>query len=406
MCIEKEFVDFLIDLCYLFSKDYISQLLTNIQNDETLSALFCSIASSCNCDCNITCGTVNSATYVSNPSGVDTISVNFAQVTGGNTITFQGTISGTTLTVTTAPGSGAVAIGQKITGTGITTNTFITANPSLNTYTLSVSSPTISSPILITATHITYKVSIYKNILGSYYYINGQTSGFSFPTNTTATASISVLLANDNTENLTCLVTVQATDELADLPCTSGYYDADPETPVPVSNYDGCGFGMTTPVPVLECPTICIDRCISITSSPECSDHWSSDGINLIFEFDHTNPPTTNYQVDYYIIHWYKQTVYGTTFAGNQYKMQNGDSPVNTVTPSANGETITIHTDIPHNTPDNWLLLITPVLVGTTECNTGFAVRPYNEENPSATVPYLGNELIGTLCNWFIYDKR
>jgi len=393
-------------LCYLFSKDYISQLLTNIQNDETLSALFCSIASSCDCDCNITCGTVNSATYVSNPSGIDTISVNFAQVTGGNTITFQGTISGTTLSVTTVPGSGAVAIGQKITGTGITTNTFITANPSLNTYTLSVSSPTISSPILITATHITYKVSIYKNILGSYYYINGQTSGFSFPNNISATASISVLLANDNTENLTWLVTVQATDQLADLLCTSGYYDLDPETPVPVSNYDGCGFGMTTPVPALECPTICFERCNSIYERPECLDHWSSDGISLIFKFEHISPLPIYHQVDYYIIHWYKQTVYGTTFNTNQYTMQSGISPFNTITPSLSSQPISIFTDIPYNTPYNWLLLITPVLVGNTECNTGFAVRPYNYESPSTTVPYSGSELLTSDCNWFIYDKR
>lgn len=397
-------------LCYLFSKDYISQLLTNIQNDETLSALFCSIASSCNCDCNITCGTVNSATYISNESPtIDTINVNFAQVTGGNTITFNGTISGTTLTVTTPPGSGAVAIGQKITGTGITANTFITANPSLNTYTLSISSPTIASPILITATHITYKVSIYKNILGSYYYINEQTSGFSFPNNISATASISVLQGNDNTQNLPWLVTVQATDELADLPCTSGFYPEDTEQPVPVSNYDGCGFGMTTPVPVLECPIICTDygtpSCSSVYNNSECLAHWGADATNLTFEFEHTNPPTTNYQVDYYIIHWYKQTVYGTTFAGNQYTMQNGSSPDNTITVTMNPETFIITTDIPKNTPDNWLLLITPVLVGNTECNTGFAVRPYNEENPSATVPYLGSEL-ALNCNWFIYDKR
>jgi hypothetical protein len=396
-------------LCYLFSKNYISQLLTNIQNDETLSALFCSIASSCDCDCNITCGTVNSATYVSNPSGIDTISVNFAQVTGGNTKTFSGTISGTTLTVTANPGSVVFAAGQKITaGTSITPNTFITGG-SGSTWTLSQSS-TISTATLITVTHITYKVSIYKNTLGSYYYINGQTSGFSFPTNTTATASISVLLANDNTENLTWLVTVQATDQFAVLPCTSGYYDADPETPVPVSNYDGCGFGMTTPVPVLECPIICTDygipRCLSVFNSPQCLAHWGTGATYLTFEFEHTNPPTTNYQVDYYIIHWYKQTVYGTTFASNQYKMQNGSSPDNTITVTMNPETFIITTDIPKNTTDNWLLLITPVLVGTTECNTGFAVRPYNEENPSATVPYLGSELVTPKCNWFIYDKK
>ena len=395
-------------LCYLFSKDYISQLLTNIQNDETLSALFCSIASTCNCTCNITCGTVNSATYESDSLGTDTIDVNFAQVTGGSSITFSGTISGTTLTVTTPPGSGTIAVGQKITsGTSITANTFITANLSPTTWTLSIGS-TVTSAVTITAKHITYKVSIYKLILGNYYYINEQNTGFLFPDNITATASVDVTSGNDNTTPW--LVTVQATDELADIECTSGYYDADPETAVPVSDYDGCGFGMTTAIPALECPIICTDygipRCLSVYDSQECLDHWGADATNLTFTFTHISPPITFYQVDHYIIHWYKQTAFGNTFANNQYTMQAGSSPDGTITITGNPETFLITTDIPKNTPDNWLLLITPVLVGTTECNTGFAVRPYNEESPSTTVPYLGSELTSPKCNWFIYDKR
>lgn len=36
-------------LCYIFSKEYISQVLTIIQSDVELSALFCEIACSCNC---------------------------------------------------------------------------------------------------------------------------------------------------------------------------------------------------------------------------------------------------------------------------------------------------------------------------------------------------------------------
>ena len=36
-------------LCYIFSKEYISQVLTIIQADAELSALFCEIACSCNC---------------------------------------------------------------------------------------------------------------------------------------------------------------------------------------------------------------------------------------------------------------------------------------------------------------------------------------------------------------------
>ena len=36
-------------LCYIFSKEYVSQVLTIIQADAELSALFCEIACSCNC---------------------------------------------------------------------------------------------------------------------------------------------------------------------------------------------------------------------------------------------------------------------------------------------------------------------------------------------------------------------
>lgn len=390
-------------LCYLFSKDYISQFLTNIQGDATLSALFCSIVSACDCDCTLTCGTVISAEYIVNTETDDTIDVEFTQVTGGNTINFQGTISGTTLTVTTPPVSGAIAVGQKINTGSIASNTFIIANLSPTTWTLSAAS-TVASPISIGATHITYIVSIYKLISGSYYYLNEQISGFLFPDDTTATASVDVPAGNDNTTPW--LVSVWANDELSATECTSGYYVPEEETPVPIENYDGCGFGFTAAVPALECPTICIPRCISIFSSPECLDHWGSDGSTLSFTFTHTNPPITSYQVDYYILHWYKQTAFGITFANNQYIMQAGDSPTNTITPTLPSQPISIFTDIPYNTPDTWLLLITPVLVGNTECNTGFAVRPYNEENPSATVPYSGSELLRSNCNWFIYDKR
>lgn len=37
-------------LCYIFSKEYISQVLTIIQSDTVLSQLFCEIVCSCNCE--------------------------------------------------------------------------------------------------------------------------------------------------------------------------------------------------------------------------------------------------------------------------------------------------------------------------------------------------------------------
>lgn len=389
-------------LCYLFSKDYISQLLTNIQNDETLSALFCSIASSCNCTCNLTCGTLNTAVYTSNTlPTVDTIDVNFAQVTGGSSITFNGTISGTTLTVTTPPGSGAIAIGQKITGTGITTNTFITAG-SGTSWTLSVAS-TVVSPITITAKHITYKVSIYKNISGSYYYINEQNTGFIFPTNTTATASISVLLANNNTENLTWLVTVQATDQLADLPCTSGYYNSDPE--VAVDNIEGCGFGTTIAVPTPECYNFCLPSCNSRAPiNSICNGYWGLNNLNqATFTFTH-NQPANTYPVTSYTFHWYLKTNNPNTLqvqANDVYSYQFTASP-DVVSVISNGQSITGTLSDVYGVPlfDKYLLLIT--------ANSSNPNCPSNFE-PRLEIPnnkYMGSELLNTNCNWFIYASE
>ena len=394
-------------LCYLFSKNYISQLLTNIQNDETLTALFCSIASSCNCTCNLTCGTVNSATYNASTSAIDTIGVNFAQVTGGNSITFQGTISGTTLSVTTPPGSGAVAIGQKITGSGITNNTFITANPSTNTYTLSVGS-NVSTATLITAKHITYKVAIYRKNTNNnyYYYVNEQNSGFSFPSNIAATASISVLQANDNTQNLPWLVTVQATDELADLPCTSGFYPEDIEQPVPVSNYDGCGFGLTIPVPTPSCYNFCLNSCSTrnpAISSNSCYTYWGVNGSNEVtFTFTH-NQPANTYLVTSYTFHWYVKTNNAgssVVLPNDVYEMPNGATPY-TVNVNSNGQSITgILADVPVNSQfDTYLLIITPTFENP-NCPIVLPPREFSEE-PN---PYLGSDILRVPCNWFIYD--
>ena len=76
-----------------------------------------------------------------------------AEFTGG-TASFTGTISGTTLTVTSMA-SGAIGVGQTISGTGVTGGTTITALVSgtgqTGTYTVSASQ-TVSTPTLIGAT--------------------------------------------------------------------------------------------------------------------------------------------------------------------------------------------------------------------------------------------------------------
>ena len=50
-------------LCYLFSADYISKMLTNIDNDTELSSLFCTISSNCTVPTALICPTVESVTY-------------------------------------------------------------------------------------------------------------------------------------------------------------------------------------------------------------------------------------------------------------------------------------------------------------------------------------------------------
>jgi hypothetical protein len=393
-------------LCYLFSKDYISQFLTNIQNDVELSALFCSIVSACDCDCTLTCGTVNTAVYNSSTSP-DTIDVNFTQVTGGSTITFQGTISGTTLTVTTPPASGAIAIGQKITGTGINLNTFITAGSALS-WTLSVSS-TVASAVTITATHITYIVSIYNYSNGNYYYLNDNTNdntSILFPSNITATTSVIVTGAGyDNTTPW--LVSVFANDELAATECTSGYYVPYEETPVPIENYDGCGFGFIEEVPALECPTICIPFCEArLADYPRCNNYWGIDNTNQFatFTFTHTQAANT-YPVSSYTIHWYKKIASGTPISNTQYQMQQTSVPV-TITVSGNNQIISATTDIPYSSVLGWVLLITPNFddLEAKQCNTSeyFSVRSASYEMPGAI--YLYGEITSRRCNWFIYD--
>ena len=47
-----------MQLCYIFSKDYIANMLSIINNDPDLKLLFCQIVNSCDCNCSLTCPTV------------------------------------------------------------------------------------------------------------------------------------------------------------------------------------------------------------------------------------------------------------------------------------------------------------------------------------------------------------
>ncbi len=375
-------------LCYLFSKDYISQLLTNIQNDETLSALFCELVSACNCECTLTCPVVTSVNYNLNTLPTrDTVTGTITPSGGGSTISFTGAISGTTLTISSLPVSpGVIAIGQKISGPGVSANTFITAG-SASTWTVSVSQ-TVSS-VSMTASWIKYITSLYafNQIDGNFYYVAENAPTIS------ATFSIEVPSPYDNANDVPWLVSVQANDEIAEMlgnpSCTKGTYEPSDSTPVTI---DSCGFGQTVPVTVLECPDICIPNFnLNLT------------GSFLGFSFTHTAQDPNTYPVDSYTIHWYKQTYFSTDPLLNEYEMQDIGDQDNVAVTSV-PQTISITTTIPIGSApsNNWLILVTPVFENT-NCNTGFEVREPIYEVPNK---YTGQDFLEQTCNWSIYNHK
>ena len=375
-------------LCYLFSKDYISQFLTNIQNDP-ISELFCNIASSCNCLCTLTCPVVTSAIYNSNTlPASDTITGSFTRSILGSEITFQGTIVGTTLTIDTAPASpGYIAVGQKITGTNVNSNTYITAGGG-SSWTVSVSHINTGS-VSMSATWIEYITSLYlyNPVNSNFYYIDENTPS------TTSTFSLDVPTGYDN--SIPWLVSVQATDLIADMIgdpiCQKGYYAADSNKPVN-SYIDDCGWGQIAAVPALECPDICIPNFnLGIT------------GSTLIFGFTHTAQAPNTYPVSSYIVHWYKQTYFSTNPLLNEYTMLDINDqetvPVTTVPQS-----ISVTTTIPLGSApsNNWLILVTPIFENI-DCNGIFAVREPIYEVPNV---YTGQDFINQTCNWSIYNHK
>jgi len=390
-------------LCYLFSKDYISQFLTNIQNDETLSALFCNIVSSCDCTCTITCATVNTAVYNSSASP-DTIDVNFTQVIGGTEKTFTGSITGTALSISSNPGSIVFAAGQKITGTNVNPNTFIVSGAG-SSWTLS--QPSNVSSQSLKATYVTYIVSIYEYINGNFYYLNDNTNdntSILFPSNITATTSV-IVTGSGHDDTTPWLVSVEATDQFASTTCKSGYYNDNSGIAVPVEDYNGCGFKMIEAAPPKPaCDSICINKCES-SQNPLCKTHW---GVNLntgylTFSFTHEPPASFPFTVTSYTVHWYKR-VSGSNPSDYIYVMQNPDNQetVN-VTNQSGPETFTIDTSAttgpigPGSVSFNqWLFLITPNV--SSDCYGGY----FDVRSETGSV-YKGSDFLNLDCNWFIY---
>ena len=391
----RNFVDILKNineqLCYIFSKDFITQLLINIQNDEELSLLFCNIVSNCDCECNLTCPSVTSATYNTYPVSVDTITINFNQSIDGSSINFSGTISGTTLTVTTPPISGSISAGVKITGTGISPNTFITSGAG-STWTVSVSQ-SVTTPIVITGTKTIYTAAIYRSDINNTYVYVANTTNILFPTNTTAIGIVSVTAPYDNTTNNNWMVSVFAEDGFVES-CTAGYLTTGNQ---PI-NYDlvkdNCGVGLYTAPVEQNCREICINddnNNIVFFVNPDTS---------LNFTFTTQIIPSGYYPVTKYTVHWYEENSNGVYTA--QYGWSYEHSGIYGPT------TVTLTTTLTGTNAytNNYLVLILAETENP-ECYSGLPPRlPLTNDGPVRS--YLEDEIKDFSCNVFkfIYQEE
>jgi hypothetical protein len=373
-------------LCYLFSKEYILQFLTNIQDDPVLTQLFCDIASSCNCICTLTCPSITNVVYINNTSPTNDLILagGFTASTLGSTISFTGSITGTTLTINTAPSSpGTIQAGQKINGTGVLPNTYITSG-SASTWTINNAHSQPISSVSMTASQIEYIVSIYRYFNSSFYYLTQST----FTGNPlTMTLSIELPSQYDNSQNLPWLMSVQAVDKIADMlgnpPCTKGYNNPISNVAVDpslyVNGYLSCGFGQTIPsIPSLQCPNICISNF-----------NGSMTYSNFKFQFTEPAANPALYHPNSYTIHWYKEI-------NGVFTMQNTATDIISVVSVAPSYQLTIDTTVLVNSADTWAFLITPVFTEKS-CNTAsyFEVR-------RPPLSYRTSELIDKDCNVII----
>ena len=384
-------------LCYLFSKDYISQFLTNIQNDATLKTLFCNIASSCNCLCTLTCPVVTSVSYTLNSPANDTVTGSFTRSVGGNTISFNGSITGNILSIISGPSVGTIQIGQQIFGTGVLPNTFITAAGVGSTWTVSVAYPQPISSVSMTATWIQYITSLYIYLNNQFYY----SSSNALTTNNTF--SLNIPSGYDNRNDLPWLVSVQAVDKIAEMlnnpTCTKGYFNNNPSIAV---TPDNCGFGQTRPAINLTCPDTCIARCISQgVPNSRCWNYWfitMSGFLTFKFQQNVTNP-TTTFTIQKYIIHWYKR-ISGTVPSNSTYEMQSQNDFFECLvsqSPYAPNAQFSAPTTIPAiSQPEQWLVLKTAVIDPVGGCQSGFQVRRGGI--------YDGANDLNVECDWFIYN--
>lgn len=122
---------------------------------------------------------------------------------------YKGTISGTTLTVTSSPSYGSIAVGQSVSGVGVAINTYIVSG-SVNTWTI-YPSQTVSTPV--TMTNGSPSCTFTGSITGTTLTVTSITSGslaigqYISGTNVTAGTTITVGYGNTWTVSPTQTVT-------------------------------------------------------------------------------------------------------------------------------------------------------------------------------------------------------
>lgn len=120
-------------LCYLFSSDFISQMLTNIQNDPELSGVLCNLVTECTTPTALICPTVSSVTYnYDNTTLQYYLSAQINYVPNATTYTYKFYTESTYNSGTFDSIIGSGSISQPLTALPITLSSII-SSPTTNT---------------------------------------------------------------------------------------------------------------------------------------------------------------------------------------------------------------------------------------------------------------------------------
>lgn len=120
-------------LCYLFSSDFISRMLTNIQNDSELSGVLCNLVTGCTTPTALICPTVSSVTYnYDNTTLQYYLSAQINYVPNATTYTYKFYTESTYNSGTFDSIIGSGSISQPLTALPITLSSII-SSPTTNT---------------------------------------------------------------------------------------------------------------------------------------------------------------------------------------------------------------------------------------------------------------------------------